>query len=266
MVEIPRGKVKLTDNEGTLSPPIVTQPLYGCATAVNVTGYVPDATLDVEINGAIAVPGFPGHSPYPFGALIPVPALVPGQKIRARQHHAGATSGWSPVAIVKDHTADYPAGLPRPELFYTPLYKCGVRTGVGNLIVGCNVVIRVNGANDGAVSGANNPQGVNLITAYDTGQHVRAQADLCGDLSPLSLEQIVQPSASTSRAWRRRSPSWTPSRRPRSCVRAMAPARPAPERRSRARPFPPRRSGRCRTATRRSCSPTSFRARRSRYS
>src|SRR5438046_760236 len=129
-MEIPREKLHLRDDPEVLSPPSITQPLYACAKAVNVTGYVPGATLDLEINGSIAIPAFPGGSPAPFGATILLPApLVTGQQLRARQHHAGATSTWTAVATVKDHTADYPAGLPRPEMFGTPLYKCGIRTG-----------------------------------------------------------------------------------------------------------------------------------------
>jgi hypothetical protein len=153
-MEVPRNKLELRDDPGVLSPPILTQPLYGCAKAVNVTGYVPNATLDIEINGAIAVAGFPGASPFPAGALIPVPALVPGQKVRVRQHHSAVTSAWSPTpaAIVRDHTRDYPAGLPRPEIFPTPLYKCGVRTGVENLLVGCDVRVTADGNQVGSLS------------------------------------------------------------------------------------------------------------------
>jgi hypothetical protein len=193
-MEVPRDKLHLRDDKGLLSPPIVVEPLYGCARAVNVTAYVPNASLDLEVNGAVAVSAFPGHSPAPYGALIPLPTpLAAGDTVRARQSHGGATSGWSPPVTVRDHTADYPAGPPRPELFPTPLYKCGVRTGVGNLLIGCDVRITANGAAIGAVAGANNPQGVNVSPAYDTGQRVRAWAELCKDPSPPSLEQIVQP-------------------------------------------------------------------------
>ena len=196
-MEIPRDKAHIEDNPKILSPPIITQPLYGCAKAVNVTGYVPEATLDLEVDGAVVVNNFPGHSPTPFGALIklPVPFNVnqaPQQKVRARQHFGGATSDWTGFALVRDHTADFPAGPPRPELFPLPLNKCGVRTGVGNLIVGCDVKVLVDGNPDGLVAGANNPQGVNLTNFYVDGQHVRAQASLCNDPSPLSAEQIVQ--------------------------------------------------------------------------
>lgn len=192
-MEVPRDKLKLRDDPGLLSPPIITQPLYACAKAVNITGYVPNATLDVEVNGAVVIAGFPGGSPAPYGATIHLPnPLVAAQTVRARQHRGTATSAWSPVATARSHTADYPAGPPRPELFPTPLYKCGVRTGVENLLVGCDVRITANNATVGTVAGANNPQGINVQPPYDTGQHVRAWAELCNDPSPPSLEQIVQ--------------------------------------------------------------------------
>ena len=82
-MEVPRNELKLRDNPELLSAPTVIQPLYGCAKDVNVIGYVPDATLDLELNGVIVVAGFPGHSPFPSGALIKLPApLVPGEVAR----------------------------------------------------------------------------------------------------------------------------------------------------------------------------------------
>lgn len=191
-MEVPRERLQLRDDPALLSPPIVAQPVYGCAKAVNVIGYVPGATLDVEINGGIPIAGFPGGSPAPYGAMIPLPtALTPGQAVRARQHRGSTTSAWSPAVAVRDHTADFPSGLPRPELFPAPLYRCGIRTGVGNLLVGCDVRVTADGGAIGQVFGANNPQGVNVAPAYQVGQHVRAWATLCHDPSPPSLEQVV---------------------------------------------------------------------------
>src|SRR5712692_7614064 len=149
-MEVPREKLRLRDDPKLLSPPIVTQPLYACAKAVNVTGYVPNATIDLEVNGAIVTAGFGGGSPAPYGATIPLAvALVAAQKVRARQQHAGAKSAWSQAVLVKSHTVDYPAGPPRPQLFPTPLFDCGVRSGVGNLLVGCDLRITANGVTVG---------------------------------------------------------------------------------------------------------------------
>jgi dienelactone hydrolase len=196
-LEVPREKLELRDDPALLSPPLLTVPLYACATAVNVTGYVPNATIDLEIDGLVAVPGYAGGYPAPFGVTIPVPALTVGQTLRARQAYNAFSSGWSANVTVRDHTVDFPAGLPRPELFPLPLFDCGVRTGVGNVLVGCDVSITADGNPEGAVQGANNPQGVNVSPAYVTGEHVRATAKLCADTSPPSVEQIVVPAPAT---------------------------------------------------------------------
>ena len=92
-MEVPRDRLDLRDDPQVVSPPSLTQP-YACASAANVTGYILDAKLDIEVAGAIVVNGAPGGSPFPFGATIPLPnPLVSGQSVRARQHHAGAALG-----------------------------------------------------------------------------------------------------------------------------------------------------------------------------
>jgi dienelactone hydrolase len=94
---------------------------------------------------------------------------------------------------VRDHLKDYPAGLPRPQVDPAPVYECGSRTRVNNLVVGCTVLITANGAEVGKVAGANQHQGVNVNPDYGPAQEVRAQAELCGDPSPLSARQDTQP-------------------------------------------------------------------------
>ena len=49
----------------------------------------------------------------PLGALIKLPSpLVPGDKLRARQRRAAATSPWTTVAAAKDHTKDFRRDCP----------------------------------------------------------------------------------------------------------------------------------------------------------
>src|SRR5262245_25360140 len=122
-MEVSRERLKLVEGKNPLSPPIVVAPLYRCATAVVVTGFIAGADLDIEVNGAIVVAGFPGGFPQPQGALVPVPALDAGQVVRARQHWGGRISGWSAPVTVGDHRADYPAGPPRPEVNPAPVYE-----------------------------------------------------------------------------------------------------------------------------------------------
>ena len=189
--EIDRREAGVKDDPKLLSPPVVVEPLYQCATAVGVLGGVAGAKVEVEVNGAIVGSGVVG-AVLPYGITIAVPALKANDKVRARQTTATAQSLWSsPEAIVRDHTKDYPAGPPRPEIFPLPLYKCGVRTGVANLLVGGNVWVTANGVEVGRVNGCGNPQGVNINPPFAAAQKVRAWFELCKDPSPPSIEHTT---------------------------------------------------------------------------
>jgi hypothetical protein len=187
--------LKLEDDRRVLSPPWLAEPLYQCATAVTVLGFVPHSDVDVEVDGTVVVTA-PVEFPEPVGATLPLPAqLVAGQTVRGRQHHGGVTSGWSPPLVVRDHTADFPAGPPRPQINPAPVHVCGSRTGVGNLLGGGSVWITADGAEVGRVNGCAAPQqGVNVNPSYGgPGQRVRAHFELCGDPSAPSLEHLTQP-------------------------------------------------------------------------
>lgn len=175
-----------------LSPPVVVEPLYQCAIAVTVISYVPDAKIEVEVDG-VSVNTVPGGYPWPNGVTVPLPnPLVAGQVVRARQITPNAQSDWSPAVTVRDHTQDYPAGPPRPEINPAPVYACGVRTGVSNLLTGGNVWITADGVEVGRVDGCSQHQGVNVSPAYSLGQKVRAWFELCRDPSPPSIEYTAQ--------------------------------------------------------------------------
>src|SRR6266545_7143559 len=109
-MEVERERLKLRDDPKVISPPSL-DPAWKCGTAVVVRGFIANAKLDIEINGAIVVAGFPGGFPVPNGALVPLPSpLTAGQQIRARQKFGGATSGWSANVITRNHTQEFPAG------------------------------------------------------------------------------------------------------------------------------------------------------------
>jgi hypothetical protein len=194
MAEVPIELLDLKDDRQLISPPIVA-PLYQCATAVTVTGYLPQARLDVQVAGSTVINDAPGGFPMPNGATLPLPdPLVAGQKVRARQRTSTATSNWSPEVTVGDHTKDYPTGPPRPEINPAPVYRCGSRTGVSNLLTGCNVWIHANGVEVGRVNGAAAHQGVNVNPDYGANQDVRAFAEMCKDPSPPSqLHKTQEP-------------------------------------------------------------------------
>lgn len=187
------GQLKLRDNPELLSPPRLVE-LYQCAVAVTVFDFLPHAEIDIEVDGAVVVTQQVGF-PEPVGATLPLPApLVAGQTVRARQRLGGLTSGWSQPSTVLDHTKEFPAGPPRPQINPAPPLECGVRTGVANLLGGGTVRITADGAEVGRVDGCAAPQqGVNIDPPYGPGQHVRAHFELCGDQSPPSVEHLVQP-------------------------------------------------------------------------
>jgi hypothetical protein len=176
-----------------LSPPWIAGPLYQCATAVTVWGFVPHATLDVEVDGTIVASVTAGF-PEPQGARVSLPTpLVKGQQVRARQQSGGLTSPWSAALEVRDHSLDYPAGPPRPQINPAPVWTCGSRTGVGNLLGGANVWITADGAEVGRVNGCSQQQGVNINPFYSLGQNVRAHTELCKDEAPPSVQYTVAP-------------------------------------------------------------------------
>lgn len=190
--EVSRKRLDLKDDPTFLSPPWLAEP-YGCAVSITVYGFVPHAEIEVEIDGAsvlIQQVGFPE----PQGATLPLPApLVAGQLIRVRQRTPAAQSDWSAEVRVRDHTEDYPAGPPRPQINPAPVFECGIRTGVGNLLAGGEVWITADSVEVGRVKGCAPQQGVNVTPAYGLGQQVRAWASLCDDPSPPSVQQITQP-------------------------------------------------------------------------
>lgn len=190
--EVPRKRLRLKDKRTLLSPPWLAKP-YQCATAVTVYGFVPHAEIDIEVAGAIVVSQAVDF-PEPQGATLALPApLVAGETVRARQRKGGAQSAWSPAVVVADHTAEYPAGPPRPEINPAPVFKCGSRTGVSNLLAGGNVWITADGGEVGRADGCAPHQGVNVNPDYGLGQKVRAWFELCKDPSPPSVEHVTQP-------------------------------------------------------------------------
>lgn len=189
--EVPTGELDLQDDRELISPPILKVPLYACADVIVALSFLPHADLEFEIDGAsfTRTGAFPEPDGQPFG--LPDP-LVAGSEVRARQHHDGLTSGWTAVFTVRDHTVDYPAGPPRPQINPSPVHECGARTGVSNLLTGCTVWIDGNGTERGRVRGAKEHQGVNVNPDYGT-EDVQAFASLCDDRSPGSVVHPTQP-------------------------------------------------------------------------
>jgi len=190
-------RLDLKDDPRLLSPPWLAEPLYQCATAVTVLGFVAHAKVEVELDGVSVAAQTVGF-PEPIGATLALPApLVAGQKARVRQESGGVVSDWSPLVEVRDMLQDFPAGPPRPQVNPAPPLTCGSRTGVGNLLGGANVWITADGTEVGRVDGCATPQqGVNVNPFYLLGQKVRAHTELCKIPGPPSVEHDVVPGPS----------------------------------------------------------------------
>ncbi len=80
--EVNRREAGVDDNPKLLSPPVIVEPLYQCATAVVGVGGVTDATLEVEVNGASVGSGVV-QTVLPYGITIGVPKLVANDRVRA---------------------------------------------------------------------------------------------------------------------------------------------------------------------------------------
>jgi hypothetical protein len=114
-------------NEGQLSPPIVGKPIYECAHAVYVDGFVPHAVVTVYANGVEVV----GKAQPYFGHadIGTTRALVPGDVITATQTAFGFTSKQSYVGVTVGH---------QPKTLGTPavgpeIYACGQIVWVSGL-------------------------------------------------------------------------------------------------------------------------------------
>ncbi|EIM96278.1 hypothetical protein WQE_34671 [Paraburkholderia hospita] len=189
--EVPRERLGLKENPDLLSPPYLDQP-YQCAQSVTVHGFVPHATIEVEVAGTVVVTQ-PVGFPQPVGATVVLPSpLVAGQVVRARQKFGPGQSDFSSPITAIDHTKEFPAGPPRPVINPAPVYKCGIRTGVSNLLAGGNVWVTADGNKVGQANGCNPQQGVDIAPAYSLNQHVRAWFELCNDPSSPSVEESTQ--------------------------------------------------------------------------
>ena len=134
MAQVPTDRLELKDAK-VLSPPIVGAPLYGCATAVSVLGFVPHAKLDLRINGVTVLSAVPAGFPQPQGALLALPSpLQPGDLVRARQKANGLTSGGqTPRSFVMRSTARSPRHQKDDVSRHRPLprARCHQRRAIG---------------------------------------------------------------------------------------------------------------------------------------
>ena len=181
-MEVPRDRLDLKDDPALCRPPSVDQ-AWQCAELGSYTGSSP--TL-IWTSSSTAGSWWRVHRRVPpaDGAAIRLPApLTAGQVIRARQTLTGNTSNWSAPVTVRDHTLDYPAGLPGRQINPAPVYRCGRRTGVSNLLLGSDVSIIADGVEVGRISGAKTQQGVDHRAVIRAGPVWRSPSRRCARTS-----------------------------------------------------------------------------------
>jgi hypothetical protein len=177
------------DGKTRLSPPTVNEPLYACATAVTVEGYVPRAKIDIYANGTTLIGG--GISDSPWGQSFSVnPPLSVGQRITATQTFGSDTSSQSKEVVVVSFFEIHPEGLPKPNL-KTPLYNCGGAIAVHNLGPGGLLQVYADGNSVGKVDGCGAGQWLFVTPQFVKDQKVYANEKLCETTGPKSDEATV---------------------------------------------------------------------------
>lgn len=168
-------------DEGQLSPPVVYRPIYECAEAVHVMGFVPHAHVQVFAGGAELV----GKADPPFGfTFVPIVLSRPlkeGELITATQTIGGITSAQSthPVKVEKRP----PGALPMPKV-HPFLYECGIIVPVGDMTESVRVKIFDGGSTvigNAAVAGKWQPIFTSPLLA---GHDITAQLFACEHMGP----------------------------------------------------------------------------------
>jgi hypothetical protein len=174
------------DDPDVLGPPHVVTPLYGCAEAVYVDGFVEDAEVELLINDVSAGVINPAQGPNPI-MFVGFSPLVIGDKVQTRQQENGTWSELSDPVIVTDYRDDYPDGLPAPAINPSTVYACSSVIAVLYDIGGFQVEVLVNGGNP--VKNITFPGYLPVEpgkTPFDIDDEFTAQVSACGDVSPVS--------------------------------------------------------------------------------
>jgi len=191
----------LRDDPTVLSPPIVMEPLYACSPVVRVQGFIPDAKIEVFIDGQGAGTAI-GNDPAGASVAVTVnPVLERDMIVTATQTFDSSTSGASDAVTVRSHTEDYPNGVPKPRIDPPPLYQCGKATGFRDVVEGSTLRVSSEPAQSGGfgpaveigkVVGSGAAQWLTVTPDFDLGDRVAGQYQMCSELSPVSDPLIVQ--------------------------------------------------------------------------
>jgi len=191
------GGQDLKFNPEVVSPPILIDPIYACASTVVVRGYAHDATLEIFVAGDPNSIGMTkGTDPYQQTVKVS-PAFTSGQTVTAIQIYKGVKSKASNAVVVKDFTVDYPSGLPKPRVSPAAQFECGKAVGAADVVPGAWWKAfaedpKMGGGFDPPVQiGGNQDFPYTFVSPLKKGQRIRIQSGLCKSLSALSDPQIV---------------------------------------------------------------------------
>jgi hypothetical protein len=156
-----------------LSSPVVSKPIYECAEAVHVYGFVPHALVEVFANGA--EPIGKDNPPFGFADIRLFRPLKLGEKITATQTVGAVTSDQSiqPVEVL----AYPPGGFKRPVVA-PDIYECGVVVPVDQLVPSVRVHVQESGVEIGSAPVAQSWTPV-VTTKLNAGKPVIAEQIAC---------------------------------------------------------------------------------------
>ena len=203
---VEQGGDRFKPNPEVLSPPILQHPIYGCADTVVVMGFVPHAELQIFAAGIPTPIGIqPNAIDLGPGQVVKVSApFTVGQVISAKQVMGGVTSKPSNTVTVSDFRADYPGGLPQPQINPATCLDCGAAVGATNVIPGSSWTVSAQNPTGGGAFGPKMSVGSGVGQSYafvsprfKAGQQITVQSRMCTDTSHPSAPQIVQPDPGT---------------------------------------------------------------------
>ena len=177
------------DDPRVVSPPIVTQPLYACATTVEVTGALFGAELKLIVNN-IQVDSRIVTNPYSEEFIVSTP-FVKYDEVSAIQTLNGVSSDPSKKVEVRNHAEDYKNGLPIPIIDPVLLYECARGVAVRH-VPGATLHLMVNMSVDSRWRGS--AGGYSILranTPFTLGNDVTIKQGLCNDWSDLSQKATV---------------------------------------------------------------------------
>lgn len=178
--------VDYPDDKSVISPPIVIDPLYACATQVAVRGGILDAKLSLFINGTLIDSV---NVRNPDNETFNVPDLKVGDVVTAMQEFNGTLSNSSPAITVRDHQVDFPSGLPAPVIDPKLIYECAETIAVRH-VPGAKLTVYSNGIDPRA--GYTSTGWTAMWPAkrpFTVGDEFTAEINLCKDISPLSAPE-----------------------------------------------------------------------------